>query len=86
MLTFILYEFTVLQKIESSGLDGGGTLPGYCPSLIHVRHTRYNILSFVPIWGETKSYKHIHYLLNSPRKFDELHFVWTDCKLLEMST
>jgi len=30
MLTFIPWVLLVLQKIESSGLDGGGTLPGVC--------------------------------------------------------
>jgi len=34
MLTFILWVSLVLQKIESSGLDSGGTLPGYCPHFI----------------------------------------------------
>ena len=47
MLTFIPLEFTVLQKIESSGLDGGGTLPGYCR--IQIPHGKFHITFFVEL-------------------------------------
>ena len=36
MLTFIPQDLLVLQKIESTGLDGGGTFPGLCPCLDRV--------------------------------------------------
>jgi len=34
MLTFIPWVLLVLQKIESSDLDCGGTLPGLCQKLL----------------------------------------------------
>ena len=42
MLTFIPKELLVLQKKESSGLEGGGTLPGLC----HFLHVLLNHLRF----------------------------------------
>jgi len=47
MLTFIPWVLLVLQKIESSGLDGGGTLPGLChkscKTVFNLKNTIINI-------------------------------------------
>jgi len=34
LLTFIPWVLLVLQKTESSDLDGGGTLPGLCLDIL----------------------------------------------------
>jgi len=41
MFTFIPWILLVLQKIESSDLDGGGTLPGLCRFVNYVQNINY---------------------------------------------
>ena len=48
MLTFIPWDLLVLQIIESSGLDGGGTLPGLCrqPFTEDVNNKSLNVTAY----------------------------------------
>jgi len=43
------YDLIVLQKIESSGFGGGGTLPGLCQNYMRSRNNKINYISTLKI-------------------------------------